>query len=122
MGDQEARVVGLAGDVEAHQVRLFVRETVGLIIRKRGQRPKFADRAQPRVEQIALLDGSDHRGIGALEFHLLTEFDDVAGRNAAGGAVEKVAIDDGAKLCSRQGVVPPHQIPDLKAAVFADGL
>ena len=30
---------------------------------------RLAERAQPGVQQIALLDRSDHRGIGAFEFH-----------------------------------------------------
>src|SRR5216684_8117331 len=52
---------------------------------------------------------------------MLAEFDHVAGRNTAGCAMEKIAIDHGAKLRRRQGVVSPHQISDFEAAVFADG-
>src|ERR1700730_12536089 len=50
------------------------------------------------------------------------EFDDVTGRNAAGRAVKKIAIDNGAKLRRRQHIITPHQIPDFKTAVFADRL
>src|SRR6266567_5110146 len=50
------------------------------------------------------------------------EFDHVAGRNAAGCAMKEIAIDHGAKLGCRQGSISPHQIPDFKATVFANGL
>src|SRR5712664_4881592 len=53
---------------------------------------------------------------------MLAEFDYVTSRNTAGRAVEKIAIDNGAKLRRWQGVISPHQILDFKAAVFADGL
>src|SRR5689334_13476168 len=51
----------------------------------------------------------------------LVEFDDVAGRYAAGSTVEKIAIDDGAKFRGRQRVVSAHQILDFKSAVFGNG-
>src|SRR5258708_27042567 len=52
----------------------------------------------------------------------LVEFEHVAGRNAAGCAMKKIAIDDGAKPGHRQLVVSTHQILDLEATVLADGL
>jgi len=76
----------------------------------------FDDADRPRF-------GLDRHQVGDLEVHLkLAEFDHVACRNASGRTVEQVLIDDGAKLRSRKGVVPPHQIPDLEIAVFTDGL
>src|SRR5207302_9925008 len=36
--------------------------------------------------------------------------------------MEEIAVDDGAKLWYWQRVVAPHQVPDLEAAVVADGL
>jgi hypothetical protein len=36
--------------------------------------------------------------------------------------VEEIAVDHAAESWARQGVVAPHQIPDLEAAVLADGL
>src|SRR5689334_12002870 len=50
------------------------------------------------------------------------EFQLVAARNTAGGAMIEVAIDDGAQFRHRQRVVATHQILDLEAAVLADGL
>ena len=52
----------------------------------------------------------------------LLEFQHVAGRDAPGRAMEKVAIDDGAKFRHRQLVVAAHQIVDLESTFFADGL
>src|SRR5687768_11973211 len=48
----------------------------------------------------------------------LAEFEHVAGRNAAGRAMEKVAVDDGTKLGHRQLVASAHQIPDLETAIL----
>src|SRR5436190_3254252 len=52
----------------------------------------------------------------------LTEFDQIAARDAARRAVEQIAVDDGAQLRHRQRVVAAHQVLDLEAAVLADGL
>src|SRR5260370_32911623 len=52
----------------------------------------------------------------------LAEFEHVAGRNAAGCAMENIAIDNRSKLRHRQLVVSTHQILDLEATVLADGL
>jgi hypothetical protein len=52
----------------------------------------------------------------------LIEFDHVARCDAAGRAMEQVAIDDGAQFWRRQDIVSPHQVLDFEAAVFADGL
>jgi hypothetical protein len=123
LGDQESSVVVSAGDVEPHHISQFVDNPVRLKVLESGQGPELATRAQPRVEQIALSNGSDHRWVGAFEFHATsTEFDHVAGRDAAWGAVKKIAVDDGAKFRNRQHIICPHQILDFKATFFADGL
>src|SRR6185437_12544437 len=52
----------------------------------------------------------------------LAEFNQIAGGNPSGRAVEKVAINHGAKFRGRQGVISTHQIPDFEPTVLADGL
>jgi hypothetical protein len=69
LGDQEPGVVGAAFDVKSHHVRQLVRDAVGLIVAEGGQGARLAERAQPRIEHVALFHGSDHRGIGAGKFH-----------------------------------------------------
>jgi hypothetical protein len=69
LGDQKSRVTVFAFDVKSHHVHELIVDTVWLVIRDRGQRPTFTECMQPGIEQIALLDGSDDRGVGALVFH-----------------------------------------------------
>src|SRR6267154_2146310 len=52
----------------------------------------------------------------------LAEFEHVTGRNAAGSAVNEVAVDDGAKFRHGQLVASAHQILDLETTILADGL
>src|SRR5436190_4808088 len=50
----------------------------------------------------------------------LAEFQNVAGRNTAGRAMEQFAVDNAAKFRHRQLVAAAHQIPDLETAILAD--
>ena len=70
MGDQKARAVAVAFDVEAHHVRQFVAGVVGVEIVDRGQDVRLSPRAQPRIQEHPLLDGFDDGRIGTLEFHV----------------------------------------------------
>jgi hypothetical protein len=56
-------------DIESHHVGKLVADAVGLEIRDRGQGFWLAQHAQPRIQENPLLDGPDHREIGANEFH-----------------------------------------------------
>jgi hypothetical protein len=66
LGDEEARVVTLAHDVEPHHVGEFASDAVRLEVMEERQRAMPGRRAQPRIQQRALPDRSGHRGIGGL--------------------------------------------------------
>ena len=123
MRNQETCAVALADNVISHHVDHFVVDAIEVKIPQERHGLPLAGRAQPFVQEIALPDRFDYRGIGTREFHCgLTEFQDVAGRNAARRAMEEITVDDGAQLRHRQLVVSAHQVLDLEAAVLADGL
>ena len=112
MRNQETCAVALADNVISHHVGHFVVDAVELKIPKERHRPPLGGRAQPFVQEIALPDRFDYRGIGTFEFHRgLTEFQHVARRNTAGRAMEEVAVDDGAQLRHWQRVVSAGDVP-----------
>src|SRR5207302_8529137 len=95
MRNQETCAVALADNVISHHVDHFVVDALELKITEERHRPPLAGHAQPFVQEIALPDRFDYRGIRTREFHCgSTEFKDVAGRNAARGAVKEIAVAD----------------------------
>jgi len=67
--DEKARGSLAAFDVEAHHIGEFVAGALDDEIGQRGQGMRLATGAKPCVEHDTLHDGSDHRPIGADEFH-----------------------------------------------------
>jgi hypothetical protein len=65
LGNQETHIVASTDDIKPHHVGEFVGAALGPIIPKPGQGAAPVERPQPRVQQIALLDGPDDRGVGA---------------------------------------------------------
>ena len=97
MRNQETCAVGLADNVISHHVDHFVVDAVEVKIPEKWHGPALAGRAQPLVQEIALPDRFDYRGIRTRKFHCgLTEFQYVPGGNAARCAMKEIAVDDGA--------------------------
>src|SRR5580698_10516904 len=89
--------------------------SAGNFLGLRSARSHASSSTRWRIDLIT--DGS------ALAYSMMSaEFEKSAALDAAGRAVEQIAVDHAAQLRRRQRVVAAHQILDLEAAVLADRL
>ncbi|WP_407181113.1 hypothetical protein [Bradyrhizobium sp. STM 3562] len=70
LSDEKPCALARAFDIENHHIGEFVGTPIMPEIGDRWQAVRLAQRAEPGVEQHALLDGPHHRGVGAGEFHV----------------------------------------------------